>query len=115
MPRVKRAKIHIKKRRKLYSKTKGYKWRRKNTVKQAKEAVVKAGVNAYRDRRLKKRDMRGLWQIRISAAVKNYGLSYSKFIHALKVNNIALDRKILADLAANDKKVFEKIIEKIKA
>ena len=115
MPRVKRANIHIKRRRKLYAKTKGYKWRRKNTIKQAKEAVVKAGVNAYRDRRLKKRDMRGLWQIRISAAVKEHGLSYSKFIHALKIKKIELDRKVLADLAMNDKKVFEKIVEKVKA
>ncbi|MFA6171206.1 MAG: 50S ribosomal protein L20 [Patescibacteria group bacterium] len=115
MPRVKRAKIHLKKRRKVLSRTKGYKWRRKNTIKQAKEAVVKAGVHSYIDRRKKKRDMRGLWQIRIGAMARNYGLSYSKFIHALKEKNIGLDRKILADLAVNDKKVFEKIIEKVKA
>ncbi|MFA6394107.1 MAG: 50S ribosomal protein L20 [Patescibacteria group bacterium] len=115
MPRVKRAKIHLKKRRKLYAKTKGYKWRRKNTVKQAKEAVVKAGVHSYVDRRKKKRTARGLWQIRIGAMVKNYGLSYSKFMGALKKNNIILDRKILSGLAVNDKKVFEKIIEKVKA
>ena len=114
MPRVKRANIHIKKRRKLFAKVKGFKWRRKNTVKQAKEAVVKSGVNAYIDRRKKKRTMRGLWQIKISAFAKEQGLSYSKFINALKKNNIELDRKVLADLAVNNKEVLVKIIEKVK-
>ena len=80
----------------------------------ASTAVVKAGVRAYIDRRLKKRDNRALWQIKISAFTKEHGLSYSKFIHLLKVNKIEIDRKILADLAVNNKKVLSKILDKIK-
>lgn len=114
MPRVKRGITHVKKRRKLHSRVKGFKWNRKNTIKKAKEAAVKAGVHAFVDRRKKKGVRRALWQIKISAFVKEYGLSYSKFINLLKVNNIDIDRKILADLAENNKKVFEKIIETIK-
>ncbi len=114
MPRVKRGTIHTKKRRKLLSKTKGYKWGRKNLIKQAKEAVVKAGAHAFVDRKKKKRTMRALWQIKIGAFVREHGLSYSKFINLLKINKIELDRKILADLAVNNKKVFKNILEEIK-
>ncbi len=114
MPRVKRGTIHVKKRRKLLAKAKGYKWGRKNLIKQAKEAVTKAGVHAYIDRRKKKRDFRRLWQIKINAFVREHGLSYSKFINLLKKNKIEIDRKILADLAVNNKKVFLNIINKIK-
>ncbi len=114
MPRVKRAKIHLKKRRNLLKRAKGYKWGRKNLMRAASTAVVKAGVRAYIDRRLKKRDNRALWQIKISAFTKEHGLSYSKFIHLLKVNKIEIDRKILADLAVNNKKVLSKILDKIK-
>ena len=115
MPRVKRGTAHVKKRKKLLSKVKGYKWGRKNLLKQAKEASVKAGALAYVDRRKKKRTSRGLWQIKIGAFVREHGLSYSKFINLLKINKIELDRKILADLAVNNKKVFKNIIDKIKA
>ncbi|WKZ24777.1 MAG: 50S ribosomal protein L20 [Patescibacteria group bacterium] len=114
MPRVKRGTTHVKKRRKLLQKVKGYKWGRKKLIKQAKTAVLKAGVHAYNDRRNKKRDRRALWQIKISAFVKERGLSYSKFMGLLKTANIALDRKILADLAVNNEKAFEAVIEKIK-
>jgi len=114
MPRVKRGIIHSKKRKNLLKKVKGYKWGRKNKIKQAKEAVVKAGVHAFVDRRKKKRTTRNLWQIKISAFVRENGLSYSKFINLLKQNKIELDRKILADLAVNNKTVLKKIIEQVK-
>lgn len=77
----------------------------------ASTAVVKAGVRAYIDRRLKKRDNRGLWQIKIGTFAKEQGLSYSKFIHLLKIGRIELDRKILADLAVNHKNTLVKILE----
>jgi len=113
MSRIKRGTIHVKKRKKLLAKTKGYKWGRKNLIKKAKEAIVKAGAHAYVDRKKKKRAIRGLWQIRISAFVKEKQISYSKFINLLKNNKIILDRKILSDLAINNKKVLTKIVEKI--
>ncbi len=109
MPRVKRGVIHAKKRRTLRSKTKGYRWGRKNKIKAGKEAVVKAGSHAYADRRKKKRTARGLWQIKLSAFAKANGTSYSKMMHQLKENGIGLDRKILSDLAANNKQVLLKI------
>jgi large subunit ribosomal protein L20 len=114
MSRVKRGKTHIKKRRKLLKKAKGYKWGRKKSIKLAKTAVTKAGVHAYRDRRRKKRTNRQLWQVKINAACRQHGLSYSKFIAGLKKAKIEIDRKILADLAENEPKIFEKIIEEIK-
>lgn len=113
MPRVKRAKGHLKKRRNLLKRAKGYKWGRKNLIRAASTAVLKAGVHAYVDRRKKKRNARALWQIKISAFVKESGLSYSKFIHLLKINKIELDRKILADLAVNNKAVLAKILEQL--
>jgi len=113
MPRVKRGTTHVKKRKKLLAKTKGYKWGRKNLIRKAKEAVVKACAHAYVDRKKKKRTMRGLWQIRISAFVKEKQISYSKFINLLKNNKIILDRKVLSDLAINNKKVLTKIVEKV--
>ncbi len=113
MPRVKRGTTHVKKRKKLLAKTKGYKWGRKNLIRKAKEAVVKAGAHAYVDRKKKKRTMRGLWQIRISAFVKEKQISYSKFINLLKNNKIILDRKVLSDLAINNKKILTKIVEKV--
>lgn len=114
MPRVKRAKIHLKKRRNLLKRAKGYKWGRKNLMRAASTAVVKAGAHAYRGRKLKKRDNRALWQIKISAFAKEHGLSYSKFIHLLKINKIELDRKILADLAVNNKAAMVKILERVR-
>jgi large subunit ribosomal protein L20 len=110
MPRVKRGTTHVKKRRKLLKKVKGYKWSRKNTIRAASTAVLHAGVHAFMDRRKKKRTARALWQIKISIAAKELGISYSKLIGALKVAKIDLDRKILADLAINNPDVFAKII-----
>jgi large subunit ribosomal protein L20 len=114
MPRVKRGTTHVKKRKKLLSKTKGFKWGRKSKIRQANEAAVKAGVHAYVDRRKKKRTARALWQIKISAFVKEHDFSYSRFMGALKKHNIVIDRKILAGLAVKDKQIMEKIIESIK-
>lgn len=111
MPRVKRGKTHLKKRKKLLKAVKGYKWGRKKTIKLARPAMLKAGAYAYRDRKNKKRDFRRLWQIKINAAVREHDLTYSKFINLLKKNKIELDRKILADLAENNPKVFEKIVK----
>jgi len=114
MPRVKRGTTHVKKRRKLLKKVKGFKWGRKNLIRLAKTAATKAGAHAYADRRKKKADFRNLWNIKINAFVREYGLSYSKFINQLKQKSIVIDRKILADLAVNNKKVLAQLIEKIK-
>ena len=114
MPRVKRGTTHVKKRRKLLSKVKGYKWGRKNLIKLAKTAVNKAGAKALADRRKKKGVARALFSIKINAFVREYGLSYSRFINLLKVNKIEIDRKILADMAVNNKEVLAKIVEKVK-
>lgn len=115
MPRVKRGTSHVKRRKNILKAAKGYMWGRKSKMKSAKVAVLKAGVHAYRDRRKKKSDMRALWNIRINAAVRPHGMSYSKFIHALKTNNIELDRKVLAMLASEHPTAFEEIVKKVKA
>ncbi len=114
MPRVKRGTTHVKRRRKLLEKAKGFKWGRKNLIKRAKEAVVKAGAHAFVDRRKRKRVNRSLWQIKINAFVREQGLSYSKFINLLKVNKIELDRKVLADMAVNNKEVFKAVVSTLK-
>jgi len=114
MPRVKRGVMHSKRRKNILKAAKGFKWGRKSHIKLAQTAITKAGAYAYRDRRTKKRDARNLWQVQIGAALKEYNLSYSKFIAALKTAKIELDRKVLAELAKNHKEVFAKIIEKIK-
>ncbi len=114
MPRVKRGTTHVKKRRKLLSKVKGYKWGRKKLIRLAKTAVNKAGQHAYADRKKKKGDFRGLWNIKINAGVREEGLNYSTFIKKLKDNKVELDRKVLADLAENNPKVFKEVVKKVK-
>lgn len=114
MVRVKRGKIAHKKRKRLLKETKGFRWGRKSKYRLAKEALMKARTYAYRDRKVKKREFRKLWQIQINAACRNLGLSYSKFIHLLKEKNIILDRKILATLAKKEPEIFKKIVEKVK-
>ena len=114
MPRVKRGTHHVKHRRNLLKKVKGYKWGRKSKIKLARTAVLKAGVHAYRDRRNKKRSFRRLWQIRINAAVRPQGLSYSRFIDGLKKAKIGLDRKILSTLAVEHPEVFNQIVARVK-
>ncbi len=95
--------------RKIIKLAKGYWGRRKNTFRAANQAVEKAAQYAYRDRRNKKRDFRGLWIQRINAASRQFGLPYSKFMNGMKLAGIELDRKVLADLAVTDIKAFEAI------
>lgn len=113
MTRVKRGKIAHKKREKILKHTKGFRWGRKSKERAAKEALLHAWSRAFRGRKENKRNYRALWQTQINAAARNNGLTYSKLISGLKKQNIIIDRKILADLAKNESKVFEKIIAKI--
>ncbi|MFA4845532.1 MAG: 50S ribosomal protein L20 [Patescibacteria group bacterium] len=114
MARVKRGVQHVKRRKSLLKKTKGMMWGRKSKIRLARPAMLKAGVNAYRDRRNKKRSFRRLWQVRINAAVRPLGLSYSKFIDGLTKAGITLDRKVLSILAKDYPTVIAQIVEKIK-
>lgn len=114
MPRVKRGTHHVKRRTNILKKAKGYRWGRKSKLKLAQTAVAKAGKYAYRDRRAKKRTMRALWQVRLNAAVRESGMSYSAFIAAAKRKGVALDRKVLSSVAADRPEVFRKIVEAVK-
>ena len=111
MPRVKRGTHRIKRRKNILARTKGMMWGRKSHITLAKTAATKSGANAYRDRRLKKRDNRGLQQIRINAAARLLGTTYSCFMSDLKKRNILLDRKVLSQLAAQHPEVFAKIVK----
>jgi large subunit ribosomal protein L20 len=113
MTRVKRGTISLKRRRNILKQTKGYRFGRKSKERLAKEAILKAGTHAFSHRRKKKRVFRRLWQIKINAAIRPLGVSYSKLINALKKNNIEIDRKILSQMAQEKPEVFEKIVEKI--
>lgn len=113
MPRVKRGASHTKKRRKILKAVKGYRHGRKKLIKLAKVAILKAGSYAYRDRRTKKREIRRLWQIKLNAAVRVFGLTYSKFIHLMKQNKVELDRKVLADLAEHNTEIFANIVDQL--
>ncbi len=115
MARVKRGTTANKRRKNVLKHTKGFKWGRKSKYRLAKQALQKAWVYAYRDRKVKKRDMRRLWQIQISVAAKTHGLSYSKLIYGLKKNKIEIDRKILAQLANEQPNIFKQIAEQSKA
>ena len=112
--RVKRGTVRRAKHKKFIKMAKGYQGRRRSVFKLAKQAVLKAGQHAYRDRKVKKRDFRNLWIIKINAAVREFDMSYSTFISKLSEKSIKLNRKILADLAENEPKVFSDIIQKIK-
>ena len=114
MPRVKRGTTARARHKKVLARAVGFTRRRKNVFRVAKEAVMKAGQYAYRDRRNKKRTFRALWIARINAAVREHGLSYSVFINGLNKAEIGLDRKILADMAVIDKRGFAAVVEKIK-
>ena len=115
MPRVKRGVTARARHKKVLRQSKGFRGRRGNVFRIAKEAVMKAGQYAYRDRRNKKRTMRALWITRINAAVRELGMSYSSFMAGLKRANIDIDRKVLADLAVQDKPAFAKIAGQVKA
>lgn len=114
MTRVKRGVTAHKRREKTLRYAKGFKWTRKSKERAAHDALLHAWVHAFRDRKQKKRDFRRLWNIKINAGAREQALSYSKLIAALKKEKIALDRKILADLAENEPKVFEKIVAAVK-
>ncbi|MFN4116211.1 MAG: 50S ribosomal protein L20 [Inhella sp.] len=115
MPRVKRGVTARARHKKVLALAKGYRGRRKNVFRIAKQAVMKAGQYAYRDRRAKKRVFRQLWIARINAASRGLGLTYSKFVAGLKKAEIDIDRKVLADLAVNDPAGFAAIFAKVKA
>jgi large subunit ribosomal protein L20 len=115
MPRVKRGVTARARHKRVFKRAKGYYGARRSVFRTAKQAVTKAGQYAYKGRKQKKRDFRSLWIVRISAATKQNGLSYNRFIHALKLIAIDLDRKVLADLAVRDKKTFATLVEKAKA
>ena len=114
MVRVKRGKIATKKREKLLKRTKGFYSGRKSKERAAKEALLHAGAHAFVDRKKKKRVNRQTWQIKINAASRDEGLTYSKFANLLKKNKIEIDRKILALIAEKHPEVFKKIINQIK-
>ena len=115
MPRVKRGVTARARHKKVLDRSRGFRGRRGNVYRVAKEAVMKAGQYAYRDRRNRKRDIRALWITRINAAVRELGMSYSAFMAGMKRAKIEIDRKVLADLAVFDKPAFAKIAGQIKA
>ncbi len=114
MPRVKRGVTARARHKKVLKLAKGYRGRRKNVYRIAKQAVMKAAQYAYRDRRQRKRQFRALWIARINAAARELGMTYSTFMNGLKKSGIGLDRKVLADLAVFDKVAFEKITNQVK-
>jgi large subunit ribosomal protein L20 len=115
MPRVKRGVTAHARHKKILALAKGFRGRRKNVFRIAKQAVMKAGQYAYRDRRTRKRVFRQLWIARINAASREMGVSYSRFMAGLKKAQIDIDRKVLADMAVNDPAAFGSIVEKVKA
>ena len=112
--RVKTSVVRKKRKNKVLKQTKGYWGQRKNVFKRAKETLLRGMAYSYRDRKTKKRTLRSLWITRINAALREDGLSYSKFIYSLKSKNVDLDRKILAELAMNHPEKFKDLISSIK-
>ena len=115
MPRVKRGVTARARHRKVLANAKGYRGARKNIYRVAKQAGMKAGQYAYRDRRQRKRQFRALWIVRINAAARLSGISYSQMINGLSKAAVEIDRKVLADMAVNDKPGFESLAERAKA
>lgn len=115
MPRVKRGVTARARHKKVLSQAKGYRGRRKNVFRVAKQAVIRAGQYAYRDRRQRKRAFRALWIVRINAAARECGLSYSRLMNGLNKAGVELDRKVLADIAVFDKPAFAALAEQAKA
>jgi large subunit ribosomal protein L20 len=113
MARVKRGTLKNKRRKNILAQTKGYRFDRSTKERVAHEAIRHAGAHAFRHRREKKRDFRSLWTLRINAGVRDHGLSYSKFIGALKKANIGLDRKSLSALAMEHPEVFARVIKSV--
>lgn len=114
MARVKRGVVARARHKKVLKQAKGYYGARSRVYRVAKQAVIKAGQYAYRDRRAKKRQFRQLWIVRINAAARQNGLSYSRFINGLKKASVEIDRKILADIAVHDQNGFAALVEKAK-
>ena len=114
MTRIKGGMLHSKRRKGILAHTKGFRWGRKSKIKVAKVAKMKAGQHAFESRRNKKRLNRGLWQVRINAAARQYSLSYSKLMDMIKKADITLDRKILAQLAAGHKEIFAAVVGVVK-
>jgi large subunit ribosomal protein L20 len=115
MPRVKRGVTAHARHKKVLALAKGFRGRRGNVFRIAKQAVMKAGQYAYRDRRTKKRVMRRLWIARINAAVRQCGMTYSQFANGLKKANIEIDRKVLSDIAVRDAAAFASLVAQVKA
>jgi large subunit ribosomal protein L20 len=115
MPRIKRGVVARRRHKKILDRSKGYYGARSRVYRVAKQAVIKAGQYAYRDRRQKKRQFRALWITRINAASRANGLTYSRLIAGLRKAAIGLDRRVLADLAVHDKDAFASIVEKARA
>ncbi|OGT62645.1 MAG: 50S ribosomal protein L20 [Gammaproteobacteria bacterium RIFCSPHIGHO2_12_FULL_45_12] len=115
MSRVKRGVTARARHKKVLAKAKGYYGARSRVYRVAKQAVIKAAQYAYRDRRVRKRDFRSLWIVRVNAAARVHGLTYSAFMHGLKVAAIEIDRKVLADIAVHDKEAFTVLAEQVKA
>jgi large subunit ribosomal protein L20 len=115
MPRVKRGVTARARHKKVLEQAKGFRGRRKNVYRVAKQAVMKAGQYAYRDRRNRKREFRALWIVRINAAAREFGLTYSTLINGLKKAQVEVDRKVLADIAVFDRTAFEKIATQARA
>ena len=115
MSRVKRGLTAHARHRKVINLSKGFVGRSKNCFRSAIERLEKSMQYAYRDRRTKKRDFRRLWIVRINAAVREHGMKYSQFVYGLSKANIAIDRKVLSELAINDKIAFKEIVDKVKA
>lgn len=111
MPRVKRGVTARARHKKVIEQARGYRGRRKNVYRVARQAVTKAGQYAYRDRRQRKRQFRALWITRINAAAREHGLSYSRFMDGLIKADIRIDRKLLAELAVNDKQAFSQLAQ----
>lgn len=114
MPRATNAVASRARRKKILKAAKGYRGGRSKLLKTAKESVQKALLYAYRDRRQRKRDFRGLWIVRINAAAREHGLSYSEFINALKKSNVTISRNILADLAVREPNIFATLVNEVK-
>ena len=114
MTRVKRGTTSLKRRRNILKQTKGFRWQRSKKERAAREALLHAGIHSFQDRRKKKRVMRTLWNIKINAGARMHGTTYSKLINKLKLANIVIDRKILAQLAEHHPTVFEAILKETK-
>jgi len=113
MTRVKRGTTALKRRKKVLSQTKGFRWQRSKKERAAKEALLHAGRHAFQDRKKKKGNFRALWNIKINAASRENGISYSQFINKLKKAGIGLNKKVLSELAEHHPEIFKKILENV--